>query len=87
MDYNHLPIRMRDPNSDVLHEKPINFDQMKEFAKKLSKGFPHVRIDFYEINGEIYFGEYTFYHCSGFAEVNPGVWNYRLGSWINLNQI
>ena len=59
-------------------------NKMKEIAKFLAKDFPHVRIDFYEINGQIYFGEFTFYHCSGFAEVKPDEWNYKLGSWINI---
>lgn len=84
MSYNHLPIRMRDPNADKIPPKPVHFEKMKEIAKFLAKDFPHVRIDFYEINGQIYFGEFTFYHCSGFAEVKPEEWNYKLGSWINI---
>ena len=84
MNFNHLPIRMRDPNSEVLPDKPINFEKMKAIAKQLSKDYPHVRIDFYEINGKIYFGEFTFYHCSGFAEVKPEEWNHNLGNWIVL---
>ena len=86
MEFNHLPIRMRDPNSEVLPEKPANFEKMKEIAKRLSSGFPHVRIDFYEINGQIYFGEFTFYHCSGFVEVKQEEWNNRLGEWITIPQ-
>ena len=46
MDYNRLPIRMRDPNSDTAPRKPECFEQMKELAEVLSKGIPHLRVDF-----------------------------------------
>ena len=84
MEYNHLPIRMRDQNSDTIPPKPLTFETMKTLASQLSAGFPHVRIDFYEIEGKIYFGEFTFYHCSGFTDVKPKEWDYKLGSWIEL---
>ena len=40
--------------------KPKTFDKMMEIASKLSKGFPEVRIDLYEVDGKVYFGEMTF---------------------------
>ena len=84
MDYTHLPIRMRDPNSDVLPEKPIRFDEMKKIAAVLSKGLPHLRVDFYCANGRLYVGELTFYHCSGFAPIQPEEWAIKMGDWIKL---
>lgn len=84
MEFNHLPIRMQDPNSDTVIEKPALFEEMKRLAHVLSAGIPHVRVDFYVINGQIYFGEMTFYHCGGIALVQPDEWNLRLGDMINL---
>lgn len=84
MDFNHLPIRMRDPNADIRPQKPVAFEQMKTIAAKLSKGCPHLRVDFYLINGHIYVGELTFYHCSGFTEVKPTEWNQIMGEWIHI---
>lgn len=84
MDYNHLPIRMRDPNAKIPPSKPESFEKMKQLAATLSKGFPHVRVDFYEVNGAIYFGELTFYHCSGMVKVNPPEWNEKMGGWLIL---
>ena len=55
-------------------------------AKKLSSGFPHVRIDFYVCNNHIYFGEFTFFHNAGFQNIYPEKWNEILGSWIELPQ-
>ena len=84
MDYKHLPIRMRDPNAEEMPKKPEHFEQMKSIAAELSRGVPHLRVDFYLINGHIYVGELTFYHCSGFAEVKPEEWNLIMGNWIKI---
>ena len=64
--------------------KPEGFEEMKTVAAKLSKGFPHVRVDLYNVNGKIYFGEITFYHHGGFAPFHPEKWDYEFGSWIKL---
>ena len=63
--------------------KPKNFDRMLEYARILSSGFPEVRVDFYNINGNIYFGEMTF--TSGYGTFSEEYYNY-LGSKINLDQ-
>ena len=60
---------------------------MKELAELLSAGMPHVRVDLYDIDGKIYFGEYTFYHMSGFQPFKPEEWDYTFGSWIDLDKI
>ena len=57
---------------------------MKELAAILSKGIPQVRVDFYEVNGRIYFGELTFSHWSGMVPFDPEEWDYTFGSWIKL---
>ena len=84
MEFNHLPIRMQAPPSDVLPEKPKEFDEMKRLATVLSQNIPQVRVDFYVINGQIYFGEMTFYHCGGMVDVKPYEWNVRMGNMIKL---
>lgn len=50
---------------DFTIKKPDNLDEMFEIASKLSLGHPFVRVDLYNINGNIYFGELTFYPASG----------------------
>lgn len=85
MDFHRLPIRMRDPNSEILPEKPQQFEKMKELAARLSNGLPHLRVDFYEVKGQLYLGELTFYHSSGFREVKPEEWNRKLGDWIQTD--
>ena len=83
-NYNHLPFTNGHPNADVLPEKPKMFEQMKELAAKLSKGIPHVRIDFYEVGAHIYFGEMTFFHWSGLMPYEPEEWDFIFGSWLKL---
>lgn len=64
--------------------KPINLEKMKEFACVLSENIPFLRVDFYEVNGKLYFGELTFYPASGFGEFYPTKWNEIMGDHIIL---
>ncbi|MEH2849186.1 ATP-grasp fold amidoligase family protein [Segatella copri] len=84
MDYNLLPIRMRDPNSENPPTCPKEFEEMKQYARMLSQNIPHLRVDFYVINHHVYFGELTFYHNAGFSLVKPHEWNVKLGNLIKL---
>lgn len=84
MDFNHLDIFNIHPNSDKVIEKPKMFEEMKTIAAKLSQGMRHVRIDLYELNGKIYFGEYTFFHGGGFQLFYPEKWERQLGDWIDI---
>ena len=83
-NFNHLPFTNGHPNSAPPYFKPDKFEEMKELAENLSQGIPHVRVDFYNINGKIYFGELTFFHWSGMVAFNPEEWDYKLGEWIEL---
>ena len=71
-------------DQNTIIKKPENLEKMIELAQKLSQDIPHLRTDFYSINGKIYFGELTFYHGSGFEKFEPEDWNYKLGKWIDL---
>ena len=83
-DYNHLVLRQGHPNSKVLPAKPSCFEEMKEVASKLSQGIPHVRVDLYEANGKVLFGELTFYHFGGIVPFEPTTWDKEFGDMIHL---
>lgn len=84
MNFNHLPITNGHPNATKPIAKPKGFEEMKEIARNLSQGMPHVRVDLYDINGEIYFGELTFCHWGGWVSFQPEEWDYKFGELIQL---
>ena len=84
MDYRHLDLKIDHDTAPVPPEKPQTFEKMRAAAAVLSAGIPQVRADFYELNGEFYFGEMTFFHCGGFYPFTPAEWDETLGSWIEL---
>lgn len=83
-EFNHLDIVQSHPMSSKQIPKPDNFEKMKEIASQLSKGLPHVRVDLYNVNGKIYFGELTFFHHGGITPFHPQKWDFTFGSWITL---
>jgi hypothetical protein len=84
MDFNHLPFTIDHDTADLPPEKPQNFELMKKLAAKLSEGTPQLRVDFYEVDGRVYFGEMTFFHCSGLAPFHPKEWDRIFGDWVTL---
>lgn len=86
-EFNHLPIKNGHPNATKPIKKPVAFEKMKKLASVLSKGFPHLRVDLYDINGKVYFGELTFFHFSGMMPFEPEEWDYKFGEWIDLKKI
>ncbi len=84
MDFKKLPFKQHYENFNDYIEKPKGFEKMVELSKKLSKDIPHVRVDFYDINGKVYFGELTFYHFSGFEKFEPEKWDRKLGDMLKL---
>ena len=67
--------------------KPKNLKVMLEIAKKLSEDFDYVRVDLYDNNGKIYFGELTFCGDSGFGKFTDEEWDYEFGSYWNQQKL
>ena len=65
-------------------EMPKTISKMQKFAEELSKDIPFLRVDFYDADGQLYFGELTFYPASGMGTFTSDEWDQLLGSWINL---
>lgn len=84
-EWNLLPFSIQYPSKkNVVIPKPKNFETMLNIAALLSKNIPHVRVDLYNINGSVFFGELTFYHGSGYEKFEPKEWDYKFGDWIKL---
>ncbi len=85
MDFEHIDLTMGHNNAPIPPQKPINFDKMVAFARILAKDTAHLRVDFYEVDGRLYFGELTFFQDSGFADIQPPEWDRVLGDKIPLH--
>lgn len=77
-------IRGKEAPEGFTKPRPKNIDKMFEFASILSKGIPFVRVDLYNVNGKIYFGEMTFYPASGFDENLLPETDLLFGNFIKL---
>ena len=71
-----------DPYANI--NKPRDLNEMLECARKLSNGFPHVRVDFYNINDRLVFGELTFYHGAGYLKFENEDFERKLGDYWTL---
>lgn len=86
-NWKKMPFERHYPIDERYIEKPKNYELMIEFAERFAKEIPFVRVDFYEINNQLYFGEITFFPGSGYEEFTPEEWDYTLGSWIDLSKV
>lgn len=87
LNFNHLPIKNGHENSVDKMSRPKNFDKMLEIATRLSKGFPHVRVDLYNVDGKIYFGELTFFHFGVFTPFDPEEWDKKFGDMLDISHL
>lgn len=72
------------PNPQATVKKPENFDKMISIAEQLSAGIPLLRVDLYNVNGNIYFGELTFFPASGLENYEPAEWDRKIGDMLKL---
>lgn len=87
MDWNLMPFGKELPhNPDIVVEKPEKFEEMKEIAKKLSEPFQYVRVDLYQVNGKVYFGELTFFPAGGAPDFVPSEYDKIVGDNWELKE-
>lgn len=85
---NQLSVKMDYCNLlDDKIELPSQYNEMIELANKISKGFPHVRVDFYLVNGKVYFGEMTFYNASGYMSFEPDEFDFEMGKMFKTERV
>lgn len=86
-DWQRLPFVRHYPAAEHPLSRPKHFDKMKELAERLAAGIAFLRVDFYELDGRIYFGELTFFPGGGMEEFSPEEWDFRLGGMIDLSSV
>lgn len=72
------------PNPEAEIKKPENFDLMISLAERFAAGIPLLRVDLYNVNGKIYFGELTFFPASGLENYEPVEWDRKIGDMLEL---
>lgn len=88
MEWNHQPFRGLNKECDnaiITPKRPDTFEEMKQIAKILSHDFPFVRVDLYQANNKVYFGELTFYPASGYGQFTPDEWDEKIGSYFDID--
>ena len=74
-----LVYRCDERRAEYAVPKPKNYDEMVEIARKRSADFPQVRVDLYNIDGKMFFGELTFYDGSGYFHYDPDSFDFEMG--------
>lgn len=83
VEWNRVDVTTDHEQFDTPYPQPENFEKMLETAKMLSKDFPFVRVDLYNLSGKIYFGELTFYPWSGYVKFEPEEFDTHLGTLLD----
>lgn len=86
-DFHKLPVSRVGDEPYTNAEKPENYATLLQYAERLAGDFPHVRVDMYDVDGEIYFGELTFYNASGYMEYDPDSFDIEIGKKWDLGKI
>lgn len=85
LDWKRIKLKTDYENYEGEDPRPDNLDRMTVLARELSKEFPHVRVDFYSIGKDIYFGELTFYPYSGYVPFDPDEFDFVLGEKFDVS--
>lgn len=83
-NWKQIPLNLYMPTPNEPIAKPNNLSEMLELSKKLAKPFPHVRVEFLYVDGQIFFSELTFTSQGGFRVFTPEKYNYEIGSLLKL---
>lgn len=84
LNWNKLPFERYYPSSDKYIQQPKNYDVMIKLSEQLAKNIPFVRVDWYEVEGKLYFGELTFFPGAGHEKFTPSEWDKKLGDMLEL---
>lgn len=85
-NYINLSVLHYEPSNKTF-EKPPHYEEMRSLCQQLSKDFPFLRVDFYDVNDHLYIGELTLYPGAGFIKMEPIEFDYEMGEWLHLEGI
>jgi len=85
VNWNLLDMKQNYPNSKVPFSKPACLQEMIQLARTLAEKTHFLRVDFYSVNDEVKFSEFTFYSDAGITKFTPFEWDNILGGMINIH--
>lgn len=85
MAWNMLDVHYGEHRKEFI-PKPLHFDEMIEIAKKLSQGFPFIRVDFFDTPKKLLMAELTFYPGGGLTPYSPVSFNKKMGEMFDLSK-
>jgi len=83
-DWKKLPFSIRVHRFEGDVPRPAKLDEMLQLAATLSEDFEYVRVDLFQVDERIYFGELTFHPGSGLQPFDPPEWDRKLGDYYQL---
>lgn len=87
IEWNHISVLNHYPNSVENIPRPDKLDDILEYSRILSAGFPHMRVDFYIEQNKVIFGECTFFHSAGNGAFEPAEFDYEMGKYLDLTKL
>lgn len=84
-EWNRVNVTTDHEQFEEPYPRPKNFEKMLDIAKILSEDFPFVRVDLYNVDGKIYFGELTFYPWTGYVQFTPDEFDFTLGKLMDCS--
>jgi len=87
MEFRPVDLKQGGERSGRTLAQPLGFRTMIRLAERLASDLPHVRVDFYDIEGAVYFGEMTFFDGGGMALFEPQIVDRTWGDWIDLEKV
>jgi len=85
-DWNELEVRPSVARAEVI-PRPRQLQQMIDHAIALAGEFDAMRVDFFLVDDDVWFGEFAAYPGSGLVPWKPSKWNDLAGSWWTLPQV
>jgi hypothetical protein len=84
IEWNRLPCQLEYAVAKQSTPPPQTLETMISLARSLSRPFPYVRVDLYELGQSVFFGELTFYPGKGVERFTPFSFDYEWGKWLRL---
>ena len=86
LDWEYMDIQYEGYPSLNNIPKPVHLQEMIEISRKLAKGLPFVRVDFFETQQSIHLAEMAFVAWAGMRHYEPDSFDLEMGEWLDITK-